>query len=242
MKKIRTQHGFYFKKFMALVALFKKRPKIYNLNKDDEFEKGIFISNHSAASGPMTLSLYFPSFFVPWGAHEMTLRYPERWKYLYHTFYQRKLNYKREVSFILATLFAIISKTLYNGMQLIPTYTDYRFKGTIQETLNHLDAGNPVLIFPEDSNDGYHEILKKYHDGFVFISQLYYNRHNHDLPVYPIYYHKDLRAIVIGKKQYIQDLAQQGLNRSEIAEHFKNTTNDLAMHLFALEKRYHQLH
>ncbi len=237
MKRIRTKHGFFFNKFRQLVALFKQKPRIYNLNQETDFEKGIFISNHSAASGPMTLSLFFPSFFIPWGAHEMTLPYTQRWKYLYYIFYQRKLKYKKEVSFVLATLFAMISKMLYNGMQLIPTYTDYRYKGTVQMTLNHLDAGNPVLIFPEDSNTGYHEILQKYHKGFVYISELYFKKHQQDLPVYPVYYHKDLRAIIIGKKQYIQDLIKKGLNRSEIAEHFKNTTNELANQLFQLEKR-----
>ena len=147
MKKLKTKHGFIFSPATKIAKLFKKKPKIYNLN-DEELEKGIIASNHSAASGPLTLSLYFPVFFVPWGTHEMTENYKNRWNYLYHIFYTQKLGYGKFKSFILATLFGVISKMLYNGMQLIPTYSDINLKHTINLSIAHLEKGNSILIFP----------------------------------------------------------------------------------------------
>lgn len=236
MKKIKTRHGFLFRKIIALGRVIKKKPKIYNLNDEEVLEHSIIISNHSAASGPLTLSLFFPKFFVPWGTHEMTENYVNRWKYLYHIFYQQKIGYGKVKAFILATLFAIISKLLYNGMQLIPTYTDLRFKQTIESSLNHLEKNNSILVFPEDSAFGYHEKLTKYNAGFVYLSEKYYQKHGIDLPIYPIYYHKVLGSLIIGKKEYIKPLLDKGMNRYEIANYFKDLTNELADKLFSLER------
>ncbi len=220
---------------VKFVRLFKKEPKVINLN-DEDFETGIIISNHSAASGPMTLALYFPVFFIPWGTYEMKENYRTRWRYLYYIFYQQKIGYNKFKSFMLATLFAIISRMLYNGMQLIQTYPDLRFLKTIKESIDHLEHGNNILIFPEDSETGYHEKILKYNEGFVFLSQSYYKKHQQDLPIYPIYYHKRLAALIIGKKQYVNELFQKGLSREQIAEHFKNVTNELAETLLNEQK------
>lgn len=234
MKKIRTEYGWFFKFVMRIVKIFKKKLTIYNLN-DEAFETGIIISNHSAASGPMTLALYFPTFFVPWGTHEMKENYCKRWKYLYHIFYQQKLGYNKFKSFLIATLFAIISRMLYNGMQLIQTYGDLRLVRTIKNSIAHLEKGNKILIFPEDSETGYHEKNLKYNEGFIFLSQSYYKKYQLDLPIYPVYYHKRLKALIIGKKEYVNELLEKGMTREEVAEHFKDVTNNLADQLFDLE-------
>ncbi|MFA5693029.1 MAG: hypothetical protein WC907_05370 [Acholeplasmataceae bacterium] len=237
MKKIKTKHGIIFNPLTKIFKLFKKKPKIYNLNEEETHDQGIIISNHSAASGPLTLSIYYPTFFVPWGTYEMTEKYTVRWKYLYHVFYTQKLGYNKFKSFILATLFGVISKMLYNGMQLIPTYPNLNFKHTIKLSINHLKKGNSILVFPEDSNTGYHEKLIKYNNGFVYLSEKYFKETKIDLPIYPVYYHKVLGSMIIGKKVYINDLKDKGLNRTEIADYFKDITNELAHELFKLERK-----
>ena len=211
---------------MKIIKLFKKQPKIYNMN-DEKLEQGIIISNHSAASGPLTLSLYFPVFFIPWGTYEMTGKYKERWNYLYHIFYQQKLGYSKFKSFIIATLFAVISKILYNSMQLVPTYPNVNFRKTIELSKAHLNKGNNILIFPEDSNTGYHEHLIKYNNGFAYLSESYYKDTNINLPIYPIYYHKILNAMIIGEAVDIKNLRDNKMSRDEISNYFKDLTNKI---------------
>lgn len=235
-KKIKTKRGFIFKIVLFIAKIFKKEPKIYNENEGILEQTAILISNHSAASGPMTFSLYLPTFFTPWGTFEMTGRYSVRWKYLYHVFYQQKLGYSKFKSFIIATLFAIISKMLYNGMQLIPTYQDMRFFKTIKLSEQHLEKGNSILIFPENSNTGYHEMLLEYFPGFVSLHQQYLNKHQIDLPVYPIYFHKISNTMIIGKKEYLKEKYESGMTREEIAEDFRIKTNKLAEKLFRLNE------
>lgn len=234
MKK-KTKHGFIFGTLLKLFKVFKTKPTIYNFN-DDDLEQGIIVSNHSAASGPLTLSLYYPIFFIPWGTYEMTGNYKMRWNYLYHIFYQQKLGYGKFRAFIIATLFAVISKMLYNGMQLIATYPNTNFRKTIANSIEHLKLGNSILIFPEDSNTGYHEHLVKYNNGFAYLSESYYKETNINLPIYPMYFHKILNSMIIGKKVDIKELRDKGMTRTEIADYFKDLTNELGEELFRLER------
>lgn len=232
-RKIKTAYRPFFRTVRKIVMLFKKRPLIIDLNKEPLDKNAIYISNHSGASGPLTLSLYMPIFIVPWGAHEMVGNYRSRWRYLYYVFYQQKLGYKKFKSFIIATLFALISRMLYRGMQLIPTYQDVQLKSTIKHSVKVLNKGVSILIFPEDSTTGYHQELTSYNGGFVLLHEQYMRTHNIDLPIYPIYYSKDLNALIIGEKEYVTAKKEAGMKRQDIAEHFKDVTNELGKQLYA---------
>ncbi len=217
-----------FNKFKALFKIFKRKPQILDLSGESN-EARLYIANHSAANGPFTYELYFPHKFVPWGAHEMCGSYSERWHYLYDVFYRQKLHFSKLKSFLIATPFAVISKMLYNGAELIPTYRDLRMKDTLKDSIDALNSGINLLIFPENSSDGYHEILKEYHPGFVMLAKLYYKRTGKDLPICTVYYSGRRNRMVIDKPIYIQSLLAESklLNDTQIAEFFRNRTNEL---------------
>jgi len=225
--KIRNyeRSGPFMRGLKALLRLFIKRPTIHgNIELPDQV---LLLANHSGAAGPFSLSLFFPKLFVPWGAHPMTEGYCSRWRYLYYIFYQQKLKYKKVPAFILATLFGLISKMLYNGMHVIPTYQDFRLLSSISISMEHLDCHNPVLVFPEESEDGYHEVLAKYNAGFVVLAKTYFKKRQIDLPIIPIYFSKKERIILVGKPEMTSSLLTSGMTRDEIAEHFRKRTNDL---------------
>lgn len=228
-----NQHGIFTRSLKGIIKLFKKKPRLFNYN-DILPDKAIYICNHSGAGGPFSLSLFFPKLFIPWGAHPMTEGYFSRWKYLYYTFYQQKLGFGKIRSYILSTFFALISKMLYNGMHVIPTYSDLRIRKTFEISKKHLNVGNSILIFPEDSSDGYHEVLKRYHGGFIYLTTDYYKDHQVDLPVYPVYYSQKKNAILIEKPLYIQDFLKKGFRRDQIAESIKNKVNLMKDQLFVL--------
>ncbi len=210
----------------AILRIFKKKPTIINLNETIK-DQAIFVSNHSAASGPLTLSLYLPKLFVPWGIHDMCEGYATRWRYLYHVFYQQKLGFTKVRSFFIATGFALISKILYRAMQVIPTYVDMRLMETIRLSSEVIDSQTPILVFPEDSSDGYHEILRFYNPGFVYFSMQYHRKNEVDLPIYSVYYSKKDKAMIIDRPMYVQPLLAQGRTKEEIAELFKERANSL---------------
>ena len=218
--------------FKIFIKIFKKRPVIVNLNHQKLDKRAIFVANHSAASGPLTYELYFPHYFIPWGTHEMCGNYKMRWNYLYHVFYRQKLKYSKFKAFVLATGFGAISKFLYRATGLIGTYKDARLTKTFKHSFAVLDKDISLLIFPENSNDGYFDKPIQYQEGFVKLSKLYYKKTNIDLPVYNIYYSKEKNKIIIDKPLKINELAKQGFTEDQIAKKFlENAYNIFENHI-----------
>lgn len=89
MKKAKKilKHNWFLRLIKSILKTFKKRPKLI-MEELQLPDQAIYIANHSGAAGPLTLSMYFPKYLVPWGAHPMTENYKNRWKYLYYVFYQ----------------------------------------------------------------------------------------------------------------------------------------------------------
>lgn len=219
------RHNLFLKIIKTILKTFKKKPKLIYL---DQLlpNQAIYYSNHNGAAGPLTLSMYFPKYLVPWGAHPMTENYQNRWNYLYHIFYQQKLKYSKFKSFVLATLFGLISKALYNGVQLIPTYRDIRLRKSILLSMEHLNIGNNILIFPEDSEDGYDEQIKEFHAGFVYLAKKYYQEHQKHIPIIPVYYDKKSVEIRIGSSYTLNDFKDLK-DRKEIANQLKEILNNI---------------
>lgn len=216
----------FFNFILKIGRLIKKPPHVTNRNQTFA-QQAIYICNHSGASGPMNLALFFPALFIPWGAHPMVGNYRARWRYLYYIFYKQKLGYKKFRSWIVATLFAIISKRLYVGMDLIPTYEDVRLVKTFHLSEKHLRANKPILVFPEDSSSGYLDHILLYHEGFLAFAEHYFRRYQVDLPIYPTGYSKAHASIIIEKPFYLQELYAQGMNRHQAAQYLKDVVNRL---------------
>lgn len=217
-----------FERIKSLFRLIRKRPDIIDLNAGRE-TTGIYVANHSAAGGPFTYELFFPFRFVPWGAHEMCGNYRKRWRYLYDVFYQQKLGWGKLRAFLVATPFALISRLVYNGAELIPTYHDLRLIRTIRQSLDVLRAGRNILIFPEVSDDGYHDILRDINGGFVLLARRYRAATGSDVPIYPVCYSASRNRIVIDRPRYISDIIAElggGSNR-ELALLFMERINQL---------------
>lgn len=224
-KKFRQNWFFHVIKF--ILNIFKRKPLIVNESGLPLDHAAIIVANHSGAAGPMDISLFFPFPFIPWGAHQMKEGYHSRWNYAYHIFYRQKMKYGKFKSFVLATLLSIINKFLYVNMRLVPTYQDIRITKTMRDTLKHLNDNIPILIFPEDSSEGYEDEISHFNDGFVVLADYAYNHRNIDLPIYPVYYSKHDRIIIIGKPLIYSELVKDNIKRSDIADLLRIKVNEL---------------
>lgn len=214
--------------FKAIVMpLIFKKPKLINLAGDLE-KNSIVLANHSAKSGPPALDMYYPVKSAKWGAHPMLGTYKERFHYLRDVLYIQKLGKKPGVATTLKSgIMAFFSKWVYKGLRIMPTYTDARFVKTLRYSISVLEQGSTVMIYPENSNDGYKDVLTEFFPGFVMLSEKYYKKHGKDLPVYPVYYSIKKRLMVIGKPLYVQKFAAQGMDRYQIADKFCDEVNKL---------------
>ena len=207
-----------------IIRPFMKKPEIINLNENLETNT-IYLSTHCAKKGPIFLDMFFPIRHALWGAHEMLGNYKQRYNYLRNVYYIQKMKKGKFRATISASFEAIFNIYFYKGMRVIPTFPDVRLMNTIKHTCNTLNNNLPVMIFPENSNDGYFEVLNELFPGFIILSDVYYKKYGKDLPTYPVYYHHKAKKLFIGKPLYIQELKQKGIKNEEICELFKEKIN-----------------
>ncbi len=214
----------FFRFCKSIIKIFKRKPKVINYNENLE-ECAIYLSNHSGASGPLTHELYFPINFRFWGTHEMVSGIKERYNYLSNIYFYKKKHINKYLSKLIAVIASPVLYLFYKGMQIIPTYTDARLRNTLKESYDELNKGNSIIIFPENSSDGYHQELKQYFAGFLLLARKYYEKFNKNLKIYNMYYCKKQNTLIIDKYIEYKDLI--GLDEKEVAEKFKNRANEL---------------
>lgn len=216
-----------YKVVQCFLRLLYRKPKVINLA-GDIADKSIVVANHSAKSGPPALDLYYPKFTVKWGAHEMLGNYSSRKAYLRDILYIKKCGKKPGfATSFKASFIALFSLRVYRGMRMMGTYQDGRFATTLRNSVKVLDAGMSIMVYPENSNEGYKEVLTEFFPGFVMLAEKYYRQKGEDLPVYPVYYSIKKRIMVIGKPMYVQEFVKQGLDRYQIAQRYCEAVNQL---------------
>jgi len=214
--------------FKVIMRMIFKKPYIINLNEGEIAKKSIIVANHSAKSGPPSLDLYYPVKCAKWGAHEMFEDFNSRKAYLRDILYIKKC--KKKPGFgtsFKAGLMAIFNPMVYKGMKMMPTYPDMRLTKTIKNSIKVLEAGMSVMVFPENSNDGYKTVLTEFFPGFAMLSERYFKQTGEDLPIYPVYYSIEKRIMVIGKPIYMQELVKHGMDRKAVSEYYCNAVNQL---------------
>ena len=190
-------------------------------------KKCIIIANHNNKKGPMVYEKSLPIRHATWGAYQMLGTYKMRFKYLRDVLYIQKNGLKKGKATFKAMFEALFSRLIYKGMKMLPSYPDARFRKTLQYSMQCLDSGLAVSLYPEDSNEGYFDEVKHFFSGFVMLAEQYYKKTGEDVPVFPMYYGRKKKKIVVGKPLYVQDFVKQGLKRDEIAEKFRLEVNQI---------------
>ena len=213
--------------FAGLLRIFFKRPDIVNLAGKLP-DKAIYVANHSAMAGPVIYNLYFPKAVSPWGAYPMLEGYKSRYKYLKNVYFIQKRGMNKFFASIHAFFEAFFSIWIYKGMKVIPSYPDGRMLKTIRRSVETLDNNRSVIIFPENSSEGYKDVLTSFSAGFVMLAERYGKLRNEEIPIYPVYYNKDKSKMVIGKPVTLSELKEQGFtDRKQIAGEMCRHVNDL---------------
>ncbi len=227
-RKLKLKRGFFITFLKKAISLFKHKVEIVNLSGDVLPDKAIYLSNHAGANGPMTYEMYFPRRITCWGAHEMCEGFKSRWNYLYHVFYRQKLHWGKVKAFIVASLFAPVSKLFYDAVGLIPTYRDTRFISTVKHSVRILDEDSSLLIFPEDSDEGYKNPPDDLHNGFVAFSNIYRKIRNTDVPIFPCYFLPEKHKIIVTEPINVNKMKSEGLSDDEI----KNCVLDVMQNVY----------
>ncbi len=165
----------------------------------------IFACNHGELYGPIVTNLYIPYSFRPWVISEMTDR-EEVADYIY-TFTVKRQRWlpeglKQPISNLLAPFLAWIM----HSIESIPVYRNDPRKLilTLRDSAAAMEAGDNLLIFPENPNphgeqQGYlQDGIGEFFSGFVTVAQLYERRTGKCAQFYPLYADKKNRLLTFG--------------------------------------------
>lgn len=215
----------WFRCLCKFLGLFIRKPR-YVFFGEKITRPSIILSNHVGKSAPLTYECHFKEPFRFWGAHEMNDGLGSVYKYMSEVFYHQKKHWP----LFWARLFCIIAAPLvnifYKGLRLISTYNDARAKTTINESINSLNNNESIIIFPENSDNGYFDELKELRPGFVLFAKTCLKR-GIDVPIYVFYFHKKKRMVIMDKPILASELLADGVDKAEIAKKMCDKMNAL---------------
>lgn len=230
MKERNVEEGrksFAFRAARVVVKILYHRPKFIFLDGDGFIDgPSIFIVNHSGSHTPTRVECYFPRDLYMWGTHEMTEGLKAVHHYLIHIYYHQKKHFKMFWARIIGTIFCPFANAFYKGMRIIPTYRDGRLMQTFKETEQHINKGEILVIYPEDSSQGYKDEPDKVFNGFLVFAQMML-RKGKDLPIYTAHYQKKGKKFIIDKPRYYSELLKEYGDHDAVAEALRLRMNSL---------------
>lgn len=183
--------------------------KINFIYKGEELDKqGIVLSNHVNSVGPMSWELYSNKNIRFWGTYEMNSGLRSSYKYLSEVYFYKKKKWSKFAAKSFSLIAAPFTNLFYKGLNLISTYPDIRFYSTLKETIKVIQGGHNLVIFPEDSENGYFDELKSFFGGFITLTKTLLNK-GIRAPIYVAYLNKKKRVCLIDKPLYIDDLLEK---------------------------------
>lgn len=223
-KKIR---GISFRFLVGVVGFFTPRTKFVYLG-EKITEPSILLSNHAGVSAPFGFERFMKESLRMWGTYQMTKGYKSVKAYYTKIFLKQKHpNYSNFRCKLLGALLSPLATWYYSGNTVIPTYPDARLIETIHESSETLDKGMSIVIFPEDSSNGYFEQLKFVFGGFAVLCERLYKK-GRDVPVACCYYHKKKRVCVVDNPIKYSVLRGATFDRDALAERMMKRINELA--------------
>lgn len=183
--------------------------KVYGKENLSGYEDGsmILICNHGEIYGPVVANLYVPISFRPWVISNMM----EKEAIMEHMYQgtmvrQRWLpeSWKRP----LIRLITPILVWVFDSLEAIPVYRGQprELMKTFRETVNAMQAGDNILVFPENGEEhapgqtGYvRDGVGRLYTGFAMIAPMYYAKTHKRAVFVPIYASRKRRTLTIGQ-------------------------------------------
>jgi hypothetical protein len=177
-------------------------------------EPVILVGNHCQIHGPLTGELRMPVSRKTWCAAEMTER-KEVADYAFRDFWSQNPKWTHPFYKLLSHAIVPLSLIVFNHAETIPVYRDSRILATFRSTIQALEAGTSVLIFPEHDLS-HNRILDDFQDHFIDTAKLYFRRTGKALAFVPVYFCPALKTISFGQALRFDPQAPMDSERSRI--------------------------
>jgi len=222
MKKKRK---WWFRVLKKIMKIRYKEPRFVYLGK--RISSGaIVLSNHEGTDAPMSLEIYGDMPIRMWGAYEMNSGLIKMYKYQTRVYYHEKKGWNLHLARLFCLIASPLTNLFYKGLNLISTYKDARFIKTVRESLEAIKQGDNIVIYPEDSKNGYLKELEGFFAGFVILADAC-KKEGIDVPIYVTYFKKEEKVYVIDKPIMYSELCKKYTTKEEKAKALCDRCNEL---------------
>ena len=180
----------------ALVRLFYGKTRVVGAENLPD-APCIVVGNHCQMNGPIAVELDFPGQHYTWCAGEM-MHLKEVPAYAFRDFWSAKPKAVRWFFRLASYLIAPLSVCVFNNANCIGVYRDASILSTFRETVEKLQSGVSVVIFPEH-DPPVNNILSAFQDRFVTVARQYCRRSGEALRFVPMYLAPALKTMYLGE-------------------------------------------
>ena len=192
-------------------------------------EPVIIVGNHAQVYGPLAGELRMPRPCRIWCVGEMMNR-KEVPAYAFQDFWsakpRRTLWFWRLASHAIAPLAAYVLSNAHT----IPVYHDARVMTTFRRSVETLQAGEDIVIFPE-SAEPYNGIVTQFHRHFADLAKLYFRRTGKAVCFVPLYVAPKLKGLYFGPPVRYNPEAPDAEELERICAAMMDGITDLAVSL-----------
>lgn len=160
-------------------------------------EPCIIAANHAQMNGPIASEIYFPVPNYTWCNGEMMYR-EEVPAYAFQDFWSGKPKWTHWFFRLLSHAIAPLAVILFNNARTIEVRRDLRIMSTLRSTVERMQQGYSVVIFPE-CYDEHNHIVHKFQEGFVDAARIYHRKTGIEPCFVPMYVAPRLKKMYFGK-------------------------------------------
>lgn len=226
-KSTRLSRGIY-RFIRRMILIFYPKIQVEGVENLPE-DASIIVGNHTQMNGPICAELFFPGERITWCAYQMMER-KEVPAYAFEDFWSRKPRWTHWFYKLLSHIIAPLSACIFNEAKTIAVYHDTRLISTFKQTIQALDSGKNVIIFPECYTP-HNNIVYEFQDKFIDVAKLYHKRAGKCLNFVPVYIAPKLKKMYIGKSICFCPENTIEQERQRIAHYLMDEITDIARSL-----------
>lgn len=189
-------------------------------------EGAVLVGNHCKANGPIVSQLYMPREAYTWCVANM-MHIKEVPSYAFEDFWSRKPKWTHPLYHFLSYLIAPLAAFIMSKADTIGVYRDKRLIKTFKESVETMQRGADVVVFPE-CYDEHNNIVHEFQRGFVDLARIDFKKTKRATPFVPMYLCPSLRKLVIGKPIYYNNEADSKEEADRICNELMDAISEMA--------------
>ncbi|HEX2697108.1 MAG TPA: hypothetical protein VHM28_05325 [Anaerolineales bacterium] len=160
----------------------------------------VYVANHALALGPIAVTSSLPIRLYPWVIGDM-VAWDKAAAYLDKDFVGPQLHMPTLFSMPLSRLISQASVRLLRGVECIPVWPREELLETYHVSVDYLERGRSLLIFPEDPTQPRDEQcnMSPFKKGFTRLGEMFFERTKNILRFFPLVVHPRLRQVKLLK-------------------------------------------